>query len=85
MVFTDALTQWDIIAGFGGGGRTRLIYSEAKVIAEAHGFEWNGDLLDRLRVCEGWLLHHDREEAERTKKNDELRKLGLEGRPEAVN
>ena len=62
-IFCDSSTQWDAIAGMGGGARTGLRYSDVRVVAEAHGFELDSTLLDLVRTCEMKVLEYDSERA----------------------
>lgn len=58
-VFNDCTTQWDIVAGLGGGGRTGLDYLKVESVARAHGLAWNEDLLQMIGVCERTVIAAD--------------------------
>lgn len=63
-LYHAAGTQWH--EGF--NGRTGMIYSEARTVAEAYGIEWDRPLLDRLRVLEYEALMIAAEEREKAAK-----------------
>lgn len=48
----------------GMGGREGISYHDAEAIARAYDVEWDGDLLELLRVCEGEILKGDAKQRE---------------------
>jgi len=63
-VFSECQTQWDVVAGIGGGGRVGLKYSSAEVVCRSHGYEWSEDMLRMLRICEVVSLKQQAAKAE---------------------
>lgn len=51
-VFQACATQWDVVVGLGGGGRTGLKYDRVRIVAEANGWALNEALLARIRRLE---------------------------------
>ena len=55
-VFSECQTQWHVVAGFGGGGRTGLRYDAVRAVADSHGYEWSEDFLRLIQLCERAVL-----------------------------
>lgn len=79
-VFNDCATQWNIVAGLGGGGRTGLDYLKVESVARAHGLAWNEDLLAMIGVCERTVIEADAKQRQADKTASELASNVPQGR-----
>lgn len=68
----DRPGRWEWIQGALSARRTGIKIEAAREYADTHGIVWDGDLLDRIEVCEAWQLKEDaRREALRHPDDDE--------------